>query len=233
MHYLLIHSPLVGPATWAPVAEQLAAAGHRTLVPSLAGLAAAPPPRWQFAIDRVLGAMDAAAAPWLLVGHSGAGALLPGIGQALAGRVAAYLFVDAALPPTHEAYTLEPEFLAHLRTLAVAGRLPPWSRWWGQDVLHALVPDEQVRARLEAELPELPLAYFEDPIPVPAGWDQLPVGYIRFSEPYQATAQAAASRGYLVAHLPGGHLHAVVEPRAVAERMVTVAEHLVNKGKTL
>lgn len=33
--FVLVHSPSVGPSTWHPVAEQLAAAGHQVRVPSL------------------------------------------------------------------------------------------------------------------------------------------------------------------------------------------------------
>ena len=33
--FLLLHSPLVGPYTWIPVAEELQRKGYRTVVPSL------------------------------------------------------------------------------------------------------------------------------------------------------------------------------------------------------
>lgn len=105
--------------------------------------------------------------------------------------------------------------------------MPPWSKWWGEDAMHALVPNPQVRQRIEAELPELPLDYFEEAIPVPDAWDSVPVAYIRFSDAYEAEAQEAGRRGYAVEHVPGGHLHAVVEPATVAKRIVEVAERLV------
>ena len=35
---VLVHSPLVGPLTWEPVAERLRSAGRMVVVPSLAGV---------------------------------------------------------------------------------------------------------------------------------------------------------------------------------------------------
>jgi hypothetical protein len=35
--FILVHSPLVGPSTWSPVARALEEGGHRVAVPSLLG----------------------------------------------------------------------------------------------------------------------------------------------------------------------------------------------------
>jgi hypothetical protein len=93
--------------------------------------------------------------------------------------------------------------------------------------MQALVPDKVARERIEAELPQLPLRYFEDPIPVPTDWDRIPVAYIRFSVAYEAAEKEAAERGYVTETIPGKHLHAVVEPKTVANRLVEIAKRLV------
>ena len=46
MLFVLVHSPLVGPATWEPVARELAARGHCALVPSLLHVSDGEPPVW-------------------------------------------------------------------------------------------------------------------------------------------------------------------------------------------
>jgi hypothetical protein len=43
--FVLIHSPLIGPKTWLPVADELVRRGREALVPSLLGVAAAPAPQ--------------------------------------------------------------------------------------------------------------------------------------------------------------------------------------------
>jgi hypothetical protein len=87
--FVLVHSPLVGASSWQLVAARLRGDGSDVIVPSLAGLASAPPPRWRFAVDAVAGAVRGSAAV-VLVGHSGAGPLLPaivgGLGDAVACR---------------------------------------------------------------------------------------------------------------------------------------------------
>jgi len=75
---------------------------------------------------------------------------------------------------------------------------------------------------VSAEVPRLPIAYFEETSPVPPGWDLRPCGYLRFSEAYVAEAEEATRRGWVVEHLPGRHLHQLVDPDAVAERIVAM-----------
>ena len=48
--------------------------------------------------------------------------------------------------------------MEQLRALASDGVLAPWSAWFGEDAMSDLVPDERVRAALEAEMPRLPLS---------------------------------------------------------------------------
>src|SRR5690242_9890568 len=97
----LVHSPLVGPATWEGVADELRARGHDVVVPSL--LAAAPRGDWRACVD-------AAAGPGatVLVGHSGAGPLLPQIAARCDPAPECLVFVDAGVPPARGASELIP-----------------------------------------------------------------------------------------------------------------------------
>jgi hypothetical protein len=116
---VLIHSPLVGPTTWLPVADELVRRGRAAVVPSLLGVAAAPAPRWRHVPEVVRAATAETAAPVVLVGHSGAGLLLPAIADALTVEVAALVFVDSFLPPANGSLRLAPPGLMdQLRALA-------------------------------------------------------------------------------------------------------------------
>src|SRR6266702_4292340 len=96
--FVLVHSPLVGPGTWSPVARELARRGHRAIVPSLLAPAGAPPRDWRQSVDAVCEAVRALSAPIVLVGHSGGGLLLPAIADAVASPVSQLIFVDSSAP---------------------------------------------------------------------------------------------------------------------------------------
>jgi hypothetical protein len=141
--------------------------------------------------------------------------------------VRACLFVDAALPAQGSATPVATaEWLAQLREKAVDGRLPPWSQWWDQDELAALYPDAATRARVSAEESRLPLDYYEQQIPVPAGWVATPCGYLLFGGFYVPIAVEAAARGWLVDELAGDHLHQLVDPAGVAQRLTAMVDRL-------
>jgi len=55
-----------------------------------------------------------------------------------------------------------------------------------------------------------------------AGWDDRPCGYLLFGPPYDRMAQQARQRGWDVDHVPGGHLHQLVDPDAVAARLIAL-----------
>ncbi|MFI7035467.1 alpha/beta hydrolase [Microbispora rosea] len=221
--FLLVHSPSVGPSTWTPVAETLRARGHTAVVPRLTDVTAGPPPYWPRVVSEV--AASAPRGPLAVVAHSNAGLFVPLIAQALAGQVAACLFVDAAVPPrSGVCQAAEPEHLAFLLSLADdAGVLPRWTDWWPEDDVAALLPDPVIRQVVVAEQARLPLAYYQEEIPVPARWDHLRSGYLWFADAYAALAHEAGERGWPVARIPGEHLHQLVAPEAVADWLLASA----------
>lgn len=220
MEFVLVHSPLVGPATWRWVAEALSAAGHGVVVPDLRSAAVAGGPE-------VFIAAGASAVPsvWVkpvLVGHSGAGFFLPSIGAGV--DAVQLVFVDAGVPPRKGPATAGGDFLAQLRSMAVGGVLPRWSTWWGGTVMRTLVPDDVRRAVVEAELPEVPLAFYESAVELPAGWDEGRGAYVLLSEAYRDDAARARFLGWPLIERLGGHLDIVSDPGAIA-RAVIEATH--------
>ena len=222
--FVLVHSLALGPSSWEPAAEELRAAGHAVVVPSLLAVTSGDPPFWPRVVEVVRAAVESSG-PLVLVGHSNSGLLLPVLGTGLGRPVAAAVFVDAALPARTDATpTATPERLAALRDLAVDGVLPRWTDWWPAEQVAELFPDTSTQDRVIAEQPNLPLSYYEQRIPVPAGWaDGLRCSYLQFSDAYADAAVEARERGWQVAYLPGRHLHQLVDPAAVARRIAELA----------
>lgn len=224
--FVLVHSPLVGPSTWSPVARELERRGHDAIVPSLLGAAAAPPPQWRHCVETARDAMRTLSAPIFLVGHSGGGLLLPAISASAPSRIARLIFVDSGIPAaTGETPLALPPFLDHLQTLAVDGTLPPWFAWWGgEEAMRDVVPDKALRAALMREMPSLPLNYFDQRVPSPTGWDHVPCAYLLLSDAYRESATEARERGWRIEEITGAqHLHLVVAPEAVTDAIIRLA----------
>ena len=224
--FVLLHSPSVGPLTWAPVEDRLRASGAAVIVPSLVAVADAEPPIWRAVARTVAAAADRLppGRPVVLVAHSNAGLFVPVVVEALGRPVAGCLFVDTPLPARAGATPVaSPEFLAFLRAKAVDGRLPQWTQWWDDADVAPMFPDPQTRRAVSAEQPRLPLSYYEAQVPAPAGWDAAPCGYLLFGPPYEPEAEEAGRRGWDVEHVPGEHLHQIVDPDAVTARIRAMA----------
>lgn len=221
---VLVHSPLVGPSTWAPVAQRLRARGHDVRVPVFTRVCEGEPPYWPRVVAVVAASLAEVPASRrvVLVGHSNAGLHLPVIIQGVRQQVVSLVFVDARLPPAEgEVVVAEDEFLAFLRNLADdAGVLPPWTQWWGEEDISGLLPDPQTRQVICADQPRLPLAYFTQHIPAPAGWARRPCVYVQFGDGYGREAVQARELGWPVHAMAGEHLHQVVDPDAVTDVLV-------------
>jgi pimeloyl-ACP methyl ester carboxylesterase len=221
--FVLVHSPLVGPATWTWVAQVLAGRGHRVTVP------AGPPVGRSFTWENFADAMAAQIsqeAPGIVVGHSGAGPVLPHIQARSRAKAEALVFVDAGLPPeTGDAPLIPDGFRAQLEAITRDGLLPKWSAWFGPGVMEELIPDQERRTAVCGELPRLPLSYFDARVPAvklaAAG-----CGYVLLSEPYAAEATQARSRGWPVRELPGTHLDIVTRPVPIADAIMSLAKQL-------
>lgn len=221
MKFVLVHSPLVGPATWRWCAEALSTAGHETVVPDLRAAAASGHPDAVISTTAAAIPRDWAAA--VIVGHSGAGSLLPAVAAKLGRRTARMVFVDAGLPPCEGRVMPSAAFLERLRALAVGGDLPKWSTWWGDGVMESLVRARHRRIDLEAEMVEIPLAFFESAFGVPAGWCDTAAAFLLLSESYRADAERARTLGWPMIERLGNHLDIVNEAEAIAGSIIDLA----------
>jgi hypothetical protein len=207
---VLVHSPLVGPSSFAPTAEALERRGFRTYTPCVVGSDVA----WRDAPGAVLAALPELSGP-LLVGHSAAGLLLP----ALAGPLNAWglIFLDARMPPAQgPTPPAEPEFHAFVKALPVEqGRLPKWSQWWGPGGVATLIPNQWTREAFEADLPRLRPEWFDDAIETPP-WEHLRVGYLQTSPRLADQAAVAGARGWPLQTLAGTHLDPFLRPGETA-----------------
>jgi pimeloyl-ACP methyl ester carboxylesterase len=233
--FVLVHSPLVGPTSWLPVAQELERRGRAAVVPSLLGVAEAAEPRWRHVANAVRSATSHLQQRIVLIGHSAAGLLLPVIADALSIDVAALVFVDSLLPPPAGRLLLgPPAFMDQLRAMATDGVLPPWSRWFGADAMREQVPDERLRADLEAEMPRLPLSYFEATVPLPDEWtSRRPCGYLLLSPTaYGQSAAEARAYGWPVIELDRvQHLAIATNPIPVTEALLELERSLEQAGR--
>lgn len=184
-------------------------------MPDLTGVERASGSPFDFCVETVNREIPADQAV-VLVAHSGSGVLLPSIASRLCTSPAKRIFVDAGLPPATGQMQLAPgEFRAFLDERVEAdGMLSRWSNWWDEEAMEAMVPDSDKRALVRADIPRLPLRYYDQVVEVPPSWTQIPAGYLLLSDSYRGTADQARSRGWPVIELPGEHLHLVVDPSA-------------------
>jgi hypothetical protein len=219
--FVLVHSPLVGPTTWRWVADELEERGHRVVIPVVTESVTSK--GWEAFVESVADQSGDLVGK-VVVGHSGAGPLLPKIVEQTCQQPGLFVFVDPGIPPeTGDAELMPSEFLEELRAMAHDGILPRWSEWFGPGAIDELIPDHKRRAAVCSELPQLPVAYFESRVPVPDGWSGAGGGYLLLSQPYATDAGEAASRGWPVIRLPGSHLDIVTRPAAIADATLSLA----------
>jgi hypothetical protein len=228
---VLVHSPLLGPSAWEWVARDLDRRGRLAVVPSLPGVAARPAPSWREICEALAGSLQHAARV-VLVGHSGAGILLPAIAESFSGEVAGMAFVDAFLPPASGAARLVPAmYMDEVTALASDGVLPPWSSWFGEEAMRDLVPDAARRAHVEHDMPRMPLSFVQTEVPIPPGWDRRPCAYLLLSEPYAPSAADARARGWPVCEIAGGkHLDPLRRPAAVATALLNLERAMLGRS---
>lgn len=228
---VLVHSPFLGPASLRPLADALAAHGHPAVLLDLRPSVVAPPVH-QVLLGAFADAMseEELAGEVVLIGHSGAGPLLPAFADALEDTVTGLVFVDAGLPTPGRSWrdNAPPELYGQLKGMAREGQLPRWQRWFDADPLTELVADEQLRSEIADEAPEVPVAFLKEPRPDVA-WTG-PAGYVALSVPYAADAEAATARGWPVRVLDSTHLAPAADPEPVARAVLEVLGELLTAG---
>ncbi len=228
--FVLLHSPLVGPLTWKPVADILKGEGTNAVVPTLGSVGVSPPfwKRHTEAVAECLGSLPRAE-PIVLTAHSGAGPLLPAVRRQIEHNVVGYVFVDAGLPGPDGASRLdllESSGTAKLlRARVKDGLLPVWTDLFDvtEEMVYDLIPDAGLRHEFIQELRPTRFAVYDEPLPVFSGWPDAPCGYVKLSPAYEREAQRGRQKGWRVLDLPGGHFHMLVEPHRVADALVHLA----------
>jgi len=224
--WVLVHSPLLSPMFWGPVAAMLRGRGQLVFTADMSGALAKGRGYADTQADLVASAVDSDLAR--LVAHSGAGPILPVMAEKLRSRgvtVSDSVFVDAGLPhPGHSRFAVLPEpAVAHLLSMIVDGWLPPWPSWWSPEELREMVSDADLRRQLVAACPQLPVGLFSEPMP--AG-DQIAMGRLRFcrlSSTYDTAADQAARDGWEVMRLATHHLAPMTDPESVTDAIQELA----------
>ena len=214
---VLVPSPLLaGPSTWSLVQDELEARGQAALIPRLDQDDASAEPYWSQHSRSAAAALQGLPREeeLALVGHSGAGVLLPAVAQAAARPVACYVFVDAELP--HDGrMRAHGQFFEELRVLyAGGGAFPNWT----DAGIERLVPDPAMRRRILEEMRPQPWRFWTEPVPAFEGWDEAPCAFLRFypNPGYDVAAQEAKERGWPCTEMRGRHFHMLVDRTAVS-----------------
>lgn len=237
---VLAHSPLTDATAWGRLPDVLRARGHDVVVLDVRD-DDAPPFASRYVARAALQARDALGdRAAVLVGHSGAGYLLPLLGaarRAARARVSAYLFLDAGLPPARPASRLDllrvevgeaaPDLASDLAAhLAGGGTYPGWT----EEDLRALVSDDGTRAALVTSIRPRGEAFFTELLPVAPDWPEAPCGFLQLSSSYDGPARQAALRGWPVTDggeaRHGGHFAALVEPDRLADDLEALLARL-------
>jgi hypothetical protein len=221
---LFVHSPLVGPSTWATSAELMASRGFRVCVPDLTVVARASAPMWEVLVDTAVAGAATLAGDVGIVGHSGAGAFLPAIAKRVEGQAVSLLFVDAVLPPSSGVHETPAGLRALLDKHTVEGRLRRWLEWWPDDVVSELVPDVEERAVLLDDMPSLPRSFYDESVPVPERWTDRRCAYLKLSDAYDDEFADAGRRGWKREDLDADHLAIRTQP----DRVVAAMESLLD-----
>lgn len=231
---ILVHSPLLGPASWQPVARLLRSRfGFDVLVPDLRGVAAGPGPyEHRIAAEIARNAdSNARAAKIVLAGHSRAGSHLPAIADALGARVVGAAFVDARLPhPGLSAFDASPpEYRQSLAAMAHDGMLPPWDQWFPPEAVAEVLARAEQREAFLAELHPIAMAYYEEPAADSVFGSATRCTYLQLSESYQDEADRAEALGWPTARRRADHLALFTDPGPVADFLSEFVEMLANK----
>lgn len=223
LDFVLLHSPLVGPPSVAPLADQLRRRGHTVVLPDLTGVVREPRPAWM--IDAAVASVGATAVD-LVLAHSGAGAILPVVARAVAAR--AMIFLDAVLPDPTATHHLPDDAMRDLLSEQAGphGRLRPWLDWWSPDVVAALLPDIDDRRRVADACTRLPASFYEHPVPLPSSW--VPGAYLALGGAYPDELGRAADLGWPCRSLGLTHLATVTHAGHVADGVLELGRAVLD-----
>ena len=226
--FVLIHGSWTGGWQWQPVREQLEAAGHRVLAPSLTGMSdrhhvVSEATSLATHIDDVARLLE-----WerlddvVLVGHSYGGMVITGAAAREASRIRHLVYLDAFLPrPSESAWDILPWQREAFQTL----RRP--DRPWLVDPVDTDVFFPELGTDFDASrMTAMPISTHEDPVGAAPEPGSIPSTYIHCTEPafFDDCAARAAQDGMTVIDIKAGHQALSSHPDTVARILVYVAD---------
>jgi len=220
MDVILIPGFWLDASAWDPVLPAVREAGHEPKPITLPGLNPADPEvGLRDQIDYVVGLVDAADGPVVLVGHSGGGAVAHGVADARPDRVAKVIYVDAG--PLGDGNVINDGFED------VDGMIPlPEKGFFDDESVRDM--DDAVWAAFAARAHPIPQKVASEPIALsdPRRYD-VPVTVISSEMPgdtlrelitagHPYTAELAAVKSYEIVDLPTGHWPMLTKPAELA-----------------
>ena len=222
---VVLHSPLVGPATWRWLVPELRARGFEVASADFRADMAGDPPYYAKLVRTACASLaPAPETSTFLVVHSGAGSLVPALATDLAGAI----FVDALMPHPGRAWfeTVPDALKVRLEKSARAGCVPPWHRWWPDGAIRALFADQDSYSEFVAELNEIPLAYLHEPAPGVELQSGFRSAYLQLGPGNAVEAALAEQLGWPVRRIQLHHLATITHPQLVAASIAELVAEL-------
>jgi pimeloyl-ACP methyl ester carboxylesterase len=228
MRFILLHSPLTGPAAWAPTAAVLAARGVEVTRPVIPPMVALASPLYESAARAVAAQVLSQGGPFVLVVHSAAGGLAPAVVAACGDQVRGVLYVDAVPPYPGRCWfeTAGDGLVASLKAKVANGLVPAWDQWFPPGALESLLPEGDLRARFTEELVPTPLSWFEEQAPELELPDNVGWGFLRLSKAYEREAGDARRLGWPTLRRDLHHLAVATHPEEVVGAMLALTRLL-------
>lgn len=225
--FVLVHSPFLGPASLRPLADELEATGVTTFIPDLRAAVTKEPVHERLVAEFTRFIADLSQpGELILVGHSGAGPLLPALAEMISPTFPALIYLDAELPtPGRALEDVAPvEQVEQLTALIRGSQLLPWHLWFDASMLFGLIPDDALRSSVFDEAPRVAAAIVAETRPT-ANWNG-PAGYLQLSPPYTEPAARAEQSGWPVKRINTHHLAAITQPETVAPMLLDITAEL-------
>jgi hypothetical protein len=231
---VLVHSPLIGPASWGAVPATFGALGIDVVTVDVRPASNGDPPGTFISQASVAigAALSAGTERVLLVGQHEAGPLLPHLGaaQQAAGRaVTGYVLLNALLPKPYGARGANSmldliEAGDSGRADALRGLLLDGVRFpnWQSADLAPLIDDTRYLDAVVADTYPRDLAWYAAPIPFVGEWPNAPVTYIQSGPECAWEARQAGLRGWQVLGCGGGTFASINEPKQVVAAIDSV-----------
>ncbi|MEM8766579.1 MAG: alpha/beta fold hydrolase [Pseudomonadota bacterium] len=226
MHLFLVHSPLLTPSVWDRLMESLEAANVSATAVALDNAAPPSTKHFEHHLAQLQDALlDLRRAPLVGIAHSGAGSLLALLDPQ---QFAGLIYLDAIFPDKGASrFELfdDPRAVNVWRQAAEqnGGKLPRSMLLQ----LAAAVQGERSRKALKAGIADVPVALYEEVIPVHPRWPAVERGlYLQWTDSYAADADRAQSAGFEVRRQAASHFEMLNQPDAVAETLLAFSRTL-------